>query len=295
MDPILKRHPQSPLFSPNPMHLWESKYVFNPAVVYDGELFHMLYRAQGADMVSRMGYAVSPDGIKWNRMEKPVFEPQETNEMYGVEDPRLTFIDGKYYMTYTAYSPENISVALASTNNFINWERYGIVLPESPNKDAAVFPEKINGKYVMFHRIEPDMWLAFSDDMVHWGDYVKIASPREDMWDNVKIGVGGTPVKTDAGWLVLYHGVGEGPRLVYRLGFMLLDYKDPTKIIKRSGIPALEPTETWEKFGGVPSVVFSDAIVEYGDEYFVYYGGADNYIALATVSKKEINEWIKNK
>lgn len=294
MDPILKRHPLSPLFAPNPMHLWESKYVFNPAVVYDGELFHMLYRAQGADMVSRMGYAVSTDGIKWNRMENPVFEPKENNEMYGVEDPRLTHIDGKYYMTYTAYSPENISIALASTQNFITWKRHGIVIPESPNKDAAIFPEKINGKYVMFHRLEPDMWLAYSDDLIKWNNYTKIASPRKNSWDNVKIGVGGTPIKTEYGWLVLYHGVGEGPRLIYRLGFMLLDLNDPTKILKRSETPCLEPKETWEKFGGVPSVVFSDAIVEYKDKYYVYYGGADNYIALATITKEEIKNWIEN-
>ncbi|HNY38215.1 MAG TPA: glycosidase [Petrotogaceae bacterium] len=293
MELKLTRHPLNPLFAPNPSHLWESRFVFNPAVVYDGELFHMLYRAQGEDMVSRMGYAVSTDGIHFNRMEKPVFEPSCVQELYGVEDPRLTYIDGKYYMCYTAYSPTNISVALASTKNFFNWNRYGIVLPESPNKDAALFPEKINGKYVMMHRLEPDIWLAFSDDLKTWTDYVSIASPREGMWDNVKIGAGGPVLKTPYGWLLLYHGVEQAPRLRYRLGFMLLDLKDPTKVLKRSNEPCLEPKETWEIFGGVPTVVFSDAIVEYKDSYYIYYGAADNYIALATITRKEVYDWIK--
>ncbi|WP_129409450.1 glycoside hydrolase family 130 protein [Marinitoga lauensis] len=292
MELKLKRHPLNPLFSPNPNHLWESRFVFNPAVVYDGELFHMLYRAQGEDMVSRIGYAVSTDGIHFNRMENPIFEPEDITEMYGVEDPRLTYINGKYYMCYTAYSPTNISVALASTTKFFTWERHGIVLPESPNKDAAILPEKINGKYVMFHRLEPDIWLAFSDDLIHWGDYVSIAKPREGYWDDVKIGIAGPPLKTEYGWLLLYHGVQNGPRFTYRLGFMLLDLNDPSKVLKRSEKPILEPEEPWEKFGGVPMVVFSDAMIEYKDQYYIYYGAADNYIALATISKDEVYKWI---
>ncbi|PNR93210.1 glycosidase [Petrotoga sp. HWH.PT.55.6.1] len=289
----LKRHLSNPLFGPNPMYLWESRFVFNPAVVYDGKVFHMLYRAQGEDMVSRIGYAVSVDGLHFNRMEKPVFEPSDLSELYGVEDPRVTYIDGKYYMCYTAYSPKNVKVSLASTENFFTWERYGTILPESPNKDAALFPEKVNGKYILIHRLEPDIWFAYSDDLIHWDNYVKIASPRKDYWDNLKIGAGGPPLKTPYGWLFLYHGVQEDIRPIYRLGFMLLDLKDPTKVLKRTEEPILEPQENWEIFGGVPNVVFSDALVEYGDQYYVYYGGADNYIALATISKKEVFDWIK--
>jgi len=289
----LKRHLLNPLISPNPYHLWESRFVFNCAVVKKDGLFHMLYRAQGEDMVSRIGYAVSADGVRFNRLEKPVFTPKNQYELYGVEDPRITEIDGKFYMLYTAYSPHGVRISMASTKNFIQWERYGVVIPDIDNKDAALFPEKVNGRYVMFHRIEPDMYLAFSEDLIHWDNFVSIASPRKGYWDNLKIGVGAPPIKLDKGWLVLYHGVEDTKRPTYRLGFMLLDLKDPTKVIKRSEEPILEPEEDWEIFGGVPNVVFSDAMVEHKNKYYIYYGAADNFIALATIEKEEVMRWIR--
>ncbi len=290
----LERYQFNPLISPNPMHIWESRFVFNPAVVHDGELFHMIYRAQGDDMVSRMGYAVSVDGIHFNRMENPVFEPAGDDELYGVEDPRITFIDGWYYMLYTAYSPYGTRISMSRTKNFITWERFGVVIPDVDNKDAALFPEKIGGKYAMLHRIHPDIWLAFSEDLIHWENFVKIASPRVGMWDDLKIGAGAPPIKTEYGWLLLYHGVKKARRPIYRLGFMLLDLEDPTRVLKRSNEPILEPELPLEKFGGVPNVVFSDAMVEFHGEYYVYYGAADNHIALAKIKKREVLNWIRN-
>ncbi len=289
----LKRHVLNPILKPLPQHNWESRFVFNPAVVYDGELFHMLYRAQGEDMVSRLGYAVSMDGVNFKRLDEPVFEPASDDELYGVEDPRITRIDGWYYMLYTAYSPKGPRVALARTKNFFIWERMGLILTDEENKDAALFPEKIRGKYVLLHRIPPDIWLAFSDDLVNWGNFVKIASPREGKWDDLKIGAGAPPIKTEYGWLLLYHGVQRSARNIYRLGFILLDLDDPTKVIKRSEEPILEPEMPWEKFGGVPNVVFSDAMLEFNGEYYIYYGGADTVIALATISKNDVIKWIK--
>jgi predicted GH43/DUF377 family glycosyl hydrolase len=294
MELKLKRHPLNPLLSPVFNHSWENKYVFNPAVIKDNGLFHMLYRAQGEDMVSRFGYAVSSDGLHFNRLEKPVFSPANRDELYGVEDPRITKMNDEYYIQYTAYAPGSIRIAQAHTKNFIIWERDGIIIPESPNKDAALFPEKTNGKYVMFHRLEPDLWLAFSDDLIHWGDYRKIASPREGYWDNEKIGIAGSPIKKEYGWLVLYHGVEKGPRLTYRLGFMVLDKDDPGKVLKRTEGPVLEPKEEWEVFGGVPTVVFSDSIVEHDEQFYVYYGAADNHIALATIEAQEVKKWAES-
>lgn len=291
----LERYPFNPILSPNPNHAWESKFVFNCAVVFDGELFHMVYRAQGEDMVSRMGYAVSTDGIHFNRLENPVFTPKTQDELLGVEDPRITYLEGEYYMLYTAYSPGKVRIAMASTKNFITWKRYGVVIPDVDNKDAALFPEKINGRYVMLHRIPPDIWLAFSGDLIHWGDFVKIASPRKGYWDNLKIGAGAPPIKTEYGWLLLYHGVEDSVRPIYRLGFMLLDLKDPTKILKRSEEPILEPEEEWEIFGGVPNVVFSDAMIEYKGKYYVYYGAADNHIALATIDIDDVLKWCRER
>ncbi|MFO7882553.1 MAG: glycosidase [Kosmotogaceae bacterium] len=289
----LRRHVLNPLLSPIPYHHWESKYVFNCAVVKKDELFHMLYRAQGEDMVSRIGHAVSEDGIHFNRMEKPVFSPSRQEELFGVEDPRITKIDNKFYMTYTAYSPEGVRISLSATNDFIRWERFGVVIPDIDNKDAALFPEKIDESYVMFHRIEPDMYLAFSKDLIHWENFVSIAGPRKGSWDNLKIGIAAPPIKLEKGWLVLYHGVEDKPKPIYRLGFMLLDKNDPTRVIRRTKYPVFEPEKSWEIFGGVPNVVFADAMVEHQEKYYIYYGAADNHIALATISKQDVLKWVE--
>ncbi len=289
----LKRHALNPLLSPISFHHWESRYVVNCAVVKTDGLFHMLYRAQGEDMVSRIGYAISDDGIHFNRMEKPVFSPSSQEELLGVEDPRITKIDNRFYMTYTAYSPVGVRISLSATNDFIRWERFGVIIPEIDNKDAALFPEKINGHFVMFHRIQPDMYLAYSKDLIHWDNFISIASPRKESWDNLKIGIAAPPIKLEKGWLVLYHGVENKPKPIYRLGFMLLDKNDPAKVIKRTKYPVLEPEENWEIFGGVPNVVFSDAMIEHKDKYYIYYGAADNHIALATISKQEVLKWVE--
>lgn len=293
MELRLTRHVLSPILSPIADHHWESKYVFNCAVVKRHDLFHMLYRAQGEDMVSRIGYAISTDGIRFNRLEKPVFGPGSPSELFGVEDPRITQIDGRFYMLYTGYSPEGVRICMSSSKNFIVWQRHGVIIPDIDNKDAALFPEQVSGKYVLFHRIEPDMYLAFSDDLVDWSDFVNIAGPRKGYWDDLKIGVGGPPLRTDYGWLVLYHGVENTSKPTYRLGFLLLDLDDPRRVIKRSEEPILEPEEEWEIYGGIPNVVFSDAMVLHNDQYYIYYGAADNHVALATIEVSEVEKWMR--
>ncbi len=284
----LKRDPRNPLILPEPSHLWESKFVFNCAIAKEDGIFHMIYRAMGVDDVSRLGYAVSLDGIHFSRLDKPVFSPKNDFETKGCEDPRLTKINDEYYMMYTAYSKIGTRVSMASTKNFITWKRYGVVLPDQNDKDAALFPEKVDGKYMLYHRIEPDIWVSFSDDLLHWSEHKVIMKPRKNSWDSLKIGIGATPIKTPHGWLMLYHGVDD--KFVYRLGFALFDLKDPTKLLKRSDDPVLEPEEDFELFGQVPNVVFSDAMIVHNNEYRVYYGGADNCIALATVPISEVEK-----
>ena len=293
MEIRLTRHVLNPILSPISNHHWESKYVFNCAVIKHNNLFHMLYRAQGEDMVSRIGYAVSTDGVRFNRMERPVFGPGSKSELFGVEDPRITEINNRFYMLYTGYSPEGVRISMASSTDFIIWKRHGVMIPGINNKDAALFPERVDGRYVMFHRIEPDMYLAYSEDLENWSNFISIAGPREGYWDNLKIGVGGPPLKTPHGWLVLYHGVEETPKPIYRLGFILLDLADPRRVIKRSEEPVLEPEEDWEIYGGVPNVVFSDAMVLHNGQYYIYYGAADNHIALATIEASEVDRWMK--
>ena len=289
----LKRDMRNPLLLPVPEHSWESRFIFNGAVVYDEneKLFHMLYRAMGVDDVSRIGYAVSTDGVHFSRLDKPVFSPANNFETKGCEDPRLTKIDDEYYMLYTAYSQNGVRVSMASTKNFITWKRYGVILPDQDDKDAALFPEKVNGRYMLYHRIEPDIWVSFSDDLFHWTDHKVIMNPRKDRWDSLKVGIGAPPVKTSQGWFMLYHGVDQN--MVYRLGFALFDLNDPTKLLKRVDNPVLEPEEDFERFGQVPNVVFSDAMIQHDGNYMVYYAGADNCMALATIPVEEVERELK--
>lgn len=296
----LKRHPANPLLLPKPHHAWEAMNVFNCAVVYHNDLFHMLYRAQGLDYVSHIGYALSEDGIHWKRLDEPVLSPEGDYDRRGVEDPRITKIGDWFYMLYTAYgtekpggsleTPVNIRVAMARSKNLITWERLGIVLPEQDDKDAALFPEKVGGRYLMFHRLPRRVWLAYSDDLKDWSDTRMIMEPRPGNWDGVSIGANGPPIKTEAGWLFIYHGYAEDR--VYRTSAVLLDLNDPARVLSRPSGFILQPEETWELKGDVPNVVFSCSALPVGDQLYVYYAGADRVIGLATCSIAEIMDFL---
>jgi len=294
----LQRYAGNPILTPREDHPWESGAVFNPGVVYAGGKVHLLYRAIGEyeNYISRLGYAVSEDGLRFTRLDEPVFEPQEDYERFGCEDPRITAIGDVFYVTYTALSRRAFSnagnrVALASTTDFRNFRRYGVILPEFEDKDAVLFPEKIAGKYVMFHRIAPDIWIAYSDDLLHWYGHKVVMRPRPGRWDGVKIGAGAPPLKTEHGWLLFYHGVDED--MVYRLGVALFDLHDPSKLIARQEEPILEPEEVYEREGDVPNVVFTCGAIEKDDLYYVYYGGADKVICVATVEKDQALDFLR--
>ena len=279
----LVRHPQSPLLYPEPLHRWESLNVFNAAVTQYNGLFHMHYRAQGVDFISRIGYAVSEDGIVWNRLENPVMSPHRGREDYrGVEDPRVTPLDGAFYLCYTAYGENGNYPMIARSENLISWEDVA-PLETTENKDHVLFPEKINGRYAILHRRRPHIWIAYSDDLITWVDHTIILSPREDGqdgWDSKSIGANGLPVKTEYGWLLFYHGYAESH--IYRHSVALLDLNDPTKVLHRPKTYIMEPTETWEIRGDVPNVIFSCSNNVVGDQLYFYYGGADRMVGLAT-------------
>lgn len=296
----LTRHPASPILKPDPLSHWEALNVFNPSVIIHGGLWHMHYRAQGVDYVSRIGYAVSQDGINWNRLRQPVLSPLGDSEARGVEDPRVTEVNGRFYMAYTAYGrggphpakgavPSNITPMYAVSDNLITWERLGPVVLNEDNKDHALFPGLIEGRYVTFHRRPPSIWLGFSDDMLHWADHQEIIAPRPGLWDAKRVGAGGPPIRTDAGWLMLYHGYDD--EHVYRMGAALLDLEDPTVVLKRPTASILEPQETWEMKGDVPQVVFGCANPVHEGTVYLYYGGADRVIGLATAGLKELLDW----
>lgn len=286
----IKRYAHNPILKPCPFHDWESLNVFNPAVVYQDSLFHMLYRAQGNDYVSRLGYAVSSDGFEWLRLDKPVFSPEKEFEVRGVEDPRLTRLGDTYYMLYAGYSDNGPRVCLASTKNLISWKRYGVIIPDQDDKDAVLLPEKIGDRYCMIHRIPDDIWIAYSDDLEHWTDHRIIMRPRKNNWDSTRIGAAGPPIKTEHGWLFIYHGYNKNR--CYRLGAAVLDANDPSKVIARPKEPILEPEKPWEIKGDVPNVVFSCGAVQVHDAYYIYYGGADRVIAVATITKTDFLKFL---
>lgn len=289
----LKRHPASPILKPDPLNEWEALNVFNCAVVYHNGLFHMLYRAQGVDYVSRIGYAVSADGVHFNRLREPVLSPQDEWETRGVEDPRVTYLEdeGRFIMAYTAYSPKGITPMFAESTNLITWRRIGPLVVGEDNKDHVLFPRKIRGRYVSFHRRPPAIWIAWSNDLVEWRDFQVVMEPRQDNWDCKRVGAGGVPIETEYGWLVLYHAYDYNH--VYRLGACLLDLEDPTRVIARPRPFLLQPEETWEIKGDVPNVVFSAANPVVDGTVYVYYGGADRVIGLATCSLEELLDWVR--
>jgi beta-1,2-mannobiose phosphorylase / 1,2-beta-oligomannan phosphorylase len=289
---LLKRHPANPILYPDPLQAWKSINVFNPAVIHHNGLFHMLYRAQGVDYVSRIGYAVSADGLSWNSLEKPVLAPHQGRDDYrGVEDPRITPLDGKFYMTYTAYGANSYFPMIAHSDNLITWEDIG-PLERAENKDHVLFPEKIGGRYVILHRRAKHIWLGFSTDLIHWTDHQILMAPRPDNgWDSVSIGSNGVPIKTEQGWLLFYHGYDD--LAVYRHSIALLDLNDPGKVIHRPLSFTMEPTESWEIKGDVPNALFSCANLVVGDEVRCYYAGADRLIGLATVPLKEAIDYAR--
>ena len=288
----LIRHPASPILKPNPLNDWEALNVFNCGVVYFNDLFHMFYRAQGVDYVSRIGYAVSADGVHFNRLEQPVLSPQDEWETRGVEDPRITYLagEGRFIMAYTAYSPLGITPMFAASTNLITWRRIGPLIVGEDNKDHVLFPRQIGGRYVTLHRRPPSIWIAYSDDLKNWDDLRVVMSPRPGNWDCARVGAGGVPVETEHGWLVLYHGYDD--EFVYRFGACLLDLEDPTQVIARPRECILEPRETWEFKGDVPHAIFSAANPVVDGTVHVYYGGADRVIGLATCALDEILGWV---
>jgi len=166
-----------------------------------------------------------------------------------------------------------------------NWKGHRVVL-EEPNKDGGLLPEKIDGRYMLFHRREPNIWVGYSKDLVDWKNHKIIMSPIEGTWQSKKIGIAGPPIKREDGWLLFYHGVDSNNE--YRLGAALLDLKDPSKVIHRQAEPILVPELGWEKRGLVPNVVFSCGAVEIGNMYYVYYGGADTHIGVASIEKNKV-------
>ena len=308
----LKRYRGNPILEPVREHRWESLFVFNPAAVrLQGKVF-LLYRAMGEDWVSRIGLAISEDGLGvLQRLPEPIFWPEERWEEKGCEDPRVVVMEGRLWMLYTAYSGTLAQIALASisVDDFLagrwsRWQRHGLLFPGVANKDAVLFPERVGGKYVLLHRVEPAIWISASDRLqCPWpteGHRILVGPRSGLLWDGVKVGAGAQPLKTRHGWLLIYHGVDY--RSVYRLGVLLLDSEEPERVIWRSPNPILEPEEPYEcnpQGCQVPNVVFTCGalpkeereVLQDDDEVLVYYGAADTVVSVATAKVSDLIPW----
>jgi len=300
----LERDPRNPILTPRPEHKWECSATFNPGAIRDGDSIHILYRAVDDKGTSSLGYAKSVDGVTISeRLERPVMKPEAESEEWGCEDPRITKLDGQYWVLYTAYSRRGPRIALASTKDFRTFQKYGVVGPDYYDKDCVLFPERIGSRIAILHRIEPNVQIAYFNDLGSlkepkgfWTSYMKdldshVVMYREFPWEAKKMGIGPPPIKTADGWLVLYHGV--DPKRVYRVGAALLDLADPSKVLGRTREPILEPEEEFERRGVVPNVVFPVGLVLLNGTLLVYYGGADKVVCLASAPLKAIIESLK--
>lgn len=241
--------------------------------------------------ISHLRLARSKDGSRFEIEDVPAMAPANRYEAFGIEDPRITFVAGKYYVDYVAVSPLGVTTCLASTADFNSFERHGVVFcPE--NKDVVIFPEKINGKFYALHRPNSplfrrnEVWMAESPDLLCWGNHRYLMGPRPGRWDELKVGAGAVPFRIDAGWLEVYHGANRSNR--YCLGAVLLDRQEPWKVIARSKEPILEPQADYECGGFFSNVVFSCGLLFEDNRLKLYYGATDTVICYAELPLKDV-------
>jgi len=272
--------------------------VFNAAATKMGDEYILLLRVESLRGISFMVLARSSNGYEFQVQDRPFMlpaeeEPYKTYESRGVEDPRIIQLEGIYYICYTAASEYGPRIALARTKDFRSFERVGLI-SEPENKDGVLFPRRINGRYARLDRPmvgdRGNIWISYSEDLKYWGDAKVVMTPRGGYWDSDRIGASVPPIETEHGWLEIYHGVrfaSSGP--IYRLGCVLLDLDDPSRVIGRSIVPILTPREMYERVGDVNNVVFScGAVVEDDGEVKLYYGAADTNICVGTTTLDEL-------
>ena len=281
------------ILAPKAENAWESQATFNPGTVRQDDDIHMLYRAVEGENYSTIGYArLNRYGHVLERLDRPVIERTLPQESQGCEDPRIVEFEGKYFVFYSGFDGQEVRIIMAETTDFQQYLKIGQVGPDTWDKDAMLFPEKIKGKVAFLHRIEPHIQVALFDDLNHflspepdyWTNHLNSLDDHtilysEQSWEKAKIGAGPPPILTDAGWLLIYHGVDE--KLTYRAGAVLLDAKNPYKVLARLPYPILEPVREYERIGDVNNVVFPQGTAIFDDDLLVFYGGADKVVGLA--------------
>ena len=310
---IFKKAGHNPIISPNPKNAWESRATFNSAAIYEDGRVHFLYRALGDKDLSVLGYATSEDGLTIDfRSDEPVYIPREPFETPGghqfgtfaehfasgggyggIEDPRITRVENTIYLTYVAFdgaNPPRAAISSIDVNDFRNkkWNKWAkpklISAPSMVNKSAVVFPRKVKGKYVVMHRVYPNILIDYLDDL-DFNDYLQghyFIPPRKKFWDSKKVGAGAPPMETKDGWLLIYQSVGHQEPHKYKIGAMLLDKDNPAKVLRRTSTPIIEPNENYENDGFKAGVVYPCGAVIMNNNLHVYYGGADTVVCAAS-------------
>ena len=302
---LFKRYSGNPILTVNDIP-YVANSVLNPAAVELEAKTLLLMRVEDRRGISNLTACYSDNGMNdWRVEHEPMMIPMHKEypeEKWGIEDPRITFLQElkKYAIVYTSYSEYGPMVSIALTDNFKKIERLGVVmLPE--NKDAALFPVRFGDKWALLHRPVPaspcigaHIWISFSHDLKHWGDHRVLINARHGAWwDANKIGLSAPPLKTEQGWLILYHGAKQTINgQIYRLGLALLDLQNPCKVLRRSNEWVFSPQELYEREGDVNNIVFSCGWIRDGDIIRIYYGGADLSINLATANINKILDWI---
>lgn len=257
------------------------------AVIYKGKEY--------VSTLSHLRLARSSDGVHFTVDDKPFLVPQNESEEFGIEDARIVQIDDYYYINYTAVSQDSYGTSLVRTKDFVHQEYLGMIF-NPPNKDVCIFPEKIQGEYVALHRPfnhdfgKSSIWIAKSPDLLHWGAHKCLLRPRDNQWEDEKIGGGAPPIRTPHGWLEIYHGktLRDGKDF-YSLMVLLMDLNDPTKILYQGNHPIITPEASYETDGFVPNVVFLNGMVLTDDNHLsLYYAACDDVTCLATCPLDEL-------
>jgi beta-1,2-mannobiose phosphorylase / 1,2-beta-oligomannan phosphorylase len=310
---LIKKANNNPIISPRPNVPWESRATFNSAAIYEDGKVHFLYRALGDKDLSVLGYATSSDGTNIDyRSDMPAYIPREPFETPGgnkfnsiaahfvsgggyggIEDPRITKIDDKIYLTYVAFdgaTPPRVAISNINLDDFLNnnWDKWEtpklISAPGMVNKSAVLFPRKVKDKFVVMHRVYPNILVDYVDDL-NFDNYLQghhFIPPRRNFWDSKKVGAGAPPIETKDGWLLIYQSVGYQDPSRYKIGAMMLDIDNPSKVLYRTHAPIIEPNEDYENNGFKSGVVYPCGGIVMNNKLNIYYGGSDSYLCAAS-------------
>lgn len=308
---LFTRSSRNPILVPSG-DWWEARGVLNPGAVQIEDRVVLVYRAVGADGLSRFGLARLEDGERI--VERRFFyepSPGEPATRLGIEDPRLTLLDGNAFLTYTQvsvgpatepplpweFAPFRLRSAVARTPDFTSVDPSGIILPAVNTKDSVLFPARIGGEYAALVRDYPSIQYTSSPDLQHWSEPVTLLEPLPGTWEGERVGAGPPPLLTPWGWLLLYHGNEylrqPGNRRLYRMGLAVLDRDRPWSVRYRHPQPVFEPEAPYEIEGPVGNVVFGTGLVERAELLYLYYGAGDGVIGLATAARADLDALLE--